>query len=104
MLLVVDLLAVLVLLFVDLLLLLRVQRAAVGGAVVMNLLRGLGLGGVGLGRFAGSQLAATKAVGRTLLLVGFAVVHGVWLNGVAVVLVVVDLTAGGILLAVDLLF
>ena len=103
MLLVVDLLAVLVFFAVDLLLLLLGQRAAVGGALVVNLLSDVGLVLVGPGRFAGSHLAAAQAVGGALLLVGFAVVDFVRLHGVPVVLFVVDLTAGGVLLAVDLL-
>jgi len=51
-LLVVDLLGALVLLLVDLLFLLGVERAAVGGAVVVDLLGDAGLGLVGAGRLA----------------------------------------------------
>ena len=69
----------------------------------MNLLGDIGLVAVGAGGFAGGHLAAAQAVGGALLLVGFAVVDFVRVHGVAVVLFVVDLTAGGVLLAVDLL-
>src|SRR5271167_2084679 len=55
---VVDLFAVFVLLFVDLLFLLGGQGAAVGGALVVNLLSGFGLVGIGLGGFAGGHLTA----------------------------------------------
>ena len=85
MLFVVDLFAIFVLLFVDLLFLLCVECAAVSGTVVVNLLGGLGLVCVGLGGLAGSHLTAAKAVGRALLLIGFAVVNGVGFDGVAVV-------------------
>ena len=69
----------------------------------MNLLGDVGLVLVGAGRFAGSHLAAAQPIGGALLLVGFPVVDFVRLHGIRVVLFVVDLTAGGILLAVDLL-
>src|SRR5208337_452077 len=102
-LLVVDLLAVLVLFLIDLLLLLLGQCAAVRGTLVVNLLSDVGLVLVGPGRFARSHLAAAQPVGSALLLVGFPVVDFVRLHGIPVVLFVVDLTAGGILLIVDLL-
>src|SRR5580704_456406 len=102
-LLVVDLFAVFVFFLVGLLLLLLGQGAAVGGALIVNLLGHRGLVLVGLGSFAGSHLAAAQAFGGALLLVGFPVVDFVRLHSVPVVVVVVDLAAGGILLAVDLL-
>lgn len=101
---VVDLFAIFILLFVDLLFLLSVECAAVSGAVVVNLLGRLGLVGVGFGGLAGSHLTAMKAVRRALLLIGLAVVDGVGFDGVSVMFFVIDLTAGGVLLAVDLLF
>ena len=102
-LLVVNLLAVLVLLLIDLLLLLASQRASVGGALVVDLLINTSLVAVGSGGLTGGHLAAAQAVGGALLLVGFPVVHFVRVDGVCVVLLVVDLAAGGVLFAVDLL-
>src|SRR5580658_1572194 len=102
-LLVVDLFAVFVFFLVGLLLLLLGQGAAVGSALVVNLLGNRGLVRVGLGSFAGSHLAAAQPFGGALLLVGFPVIDFVRLHGIPVVLFVVDLTAGGVLLAVDLL-
>jgi len=101
---VVDLLAVFILLFVDLLFLLRIESAAVSGAIVVNLLSGFGLVGIGLGGFTGGHLTAAKAVRRALLLIGFAVVDGVGFDGVVVMFFVIDLFAGRVLFAIDLLF
>jgi hypothetical protein len=78
------------------------QRAAIGGALIVNLLSDLGLVLVGPGCFTGSHLTTAQPLGSTLLLVGFPVVDLVRLHGIPVVLFVVDLTAGGILLIVDL--
>src|ERR1035438_5419463 len=100
---VVDLFAIFVLLVVDLLFLLGVEGASVSGAVVVNLLGGFGLVAIGLGGFAGSHLTAAEAVGGALLLIGLAVVYGVGFDGVGIVFFVVDLPAGGVLFAVDLL-
>ena len=74
-LLVVDLLAVLVLLAIDLGLLSFGQCAAVGGAFVVDLLGYAGLVGIGSGGFAGGHLAAAQAVGDALILIGQ---HGVY--------------------------
>src|SRR5580658_4979791 len=102
-LLVVDLFAVFVFFLVGLLLLLLGQRAAVGGALVVHLLGDIGLVLIGPGRFAGSHLAAAQAFSGALLLVGFPVVDFVRRHGISVVLFVIDLTARGVLLAIDLL-
>jgi hypothetical protein len=100
---VVDLFAIFVLLFVDLLFLLGIEGAAVGGAVVVNLLRGFGLVPICFGGFARGHLTAAEAVGGALLLISLAVVYGVGRYRVGVVFLVVDLTAGSVLFAVDLL-
>src|ERR1035438_877797 len=102
-LLVVDLLAVLVLFPVDLLPLLTVECAAICGAFVVDLLGDIRLIAVGAGRFAGGHLAAAQTLGGALLLIGFTIVDLVWPDGIAVVFLVVDLTACGVLLAIDLL-
>lgn len=102
-LLVVDLLAVFVFFLVGLLLFLLGQGAAVGRALIVNLLGNIGLVLVGPGRFAGSHLAAAQPFGSALLLVSFPVIDFVRRDGIPVVLFVVDLAARGILLAVDLL-
>ena len=60
-LLIVDLLAVHILFAIGLLLLLLGQPAAIGGALVVNLLGDSGLILIGLGRFARSHLAAAQS-------------------------------------------
>jgi hypothetical protein len=82
--LVVDLAAGGVLLAVDLLTLLAGELAAVGFAVVVDLLVDVGLRALGAGRFAGSHLAAAQAVGDALVLVGLAGVGVVVAAGRAV--------------------
>ena len=102
-LLVINLSAVLVLFLVDLLALLPVEGATVGGAIVVHLLVDAGLVGVGAGSFAGGFLTGAEALRGALLLVGFTVVDCVGTDRVGIVVFVVDLTAGVVLLAVDLL-
>lgn len=58
---------------------------------------------VGQERSDTSCLSARNQLGGALLLVGFPTVDLVRLHGIPVVFQVVDLTAGGILLAIDLL-
>ncbi len=69
----------------------------------MHLLIGACLVVVRPGCFAGGHLPRAQAVGGALLLVGFAVVHGVGLDGISVVVLVVDLARRAVLLAIDLL-
>ena len=101
-LLVVDLLAVVILLLVYLLVLLVGESAIVGRAFVVHLLVYARLVGVSAGGFAGGFLTGAETLCGALLLVGFAVVNFVGPHGVGVVVVVVDLAASCVLLAVDL--
>jgi hypothetical protein len=59
--------------------------------------------GVGASSFARGLLAAAQTLREPLLLVGFTIVDGVWLDRVAVVVVVVYLPARGVLFTVYLL-
>ena len=100
---VVYLLAVSVFFPVGLLSLLRGQGASIGGALVVYLLIQRSLAAVRPGSFAGCHLPAAQTVCCTLLLVGLPVVDLVRSYCVRVVFFVVDLSAGVVLLAVDLL-
>ena len=97
MLLLVDLPAVRVLLFVDLAFLLLVECATIVDAFVVNLLRDARLIGVGASGFTRGLLAGAQTLRYPLLLVRFTIVDLVWRNRVAVVFFVVDLPARGVL-------